>query len=346
MSRYFDIKLDLEDKILKGKLGEDAFLGTLDDIQAEYKTSLMTAFKAIKLLQDDGTVYTKQGAGIFVRSVESIHERLAEDNGILVLGTHYSGSASPYFSFRNEAMMNYFKKNLMSTHVLPLNTPDQQLRDYLERHCVKGVIVDNLGVAMHKEFFSELSIPYVAFNHPMTIKNHSICWDEKKIFELSFGFFDSLNSKHLCLVIPDYVGERELTPQIEKRFKKIIRYDTVEHLLEGIKVGKEICSGKLPDGILIHDDYIFMGMMMAFQRARIDIPDELKLLVRCDPESRFTNEFGVPCVGCDPVVVGQKTAEVLIDLIKKPSKKPVTHLVEPILKTFNGTKSIDFSGVV
>jgi DNA-binding transcriptional regulator YhcF (GntR family) len=70
---YIQLKAELEEPILRGLIKVDESIDSIRSLAAQYSINPLTVSKAVKELEDEGTIYKKRGIGFYVT-------RNAQDN--------------------------------------------------------------------------------------------------------------------------------------------------------------------------------------------------------------------------------------------------------------------------
>lgn len=343
---YEEIRKSIEKEIYDGNFKEGMYYGTLKDICERFNVSKMTGYRAVQSLKNNGIFVTRKGSGIYLDNLYSLTEKYAQTNSILVIGGHFIGSASSYFSYRNEALIKFFQERKMGVKFIhPINS--EQVHSALSSGGYKGVIMD----AMFLEKFKSLKkseLPIVLYNNNMYKSFTSVNWNNDKIVQMACEYFERRSIRNIMVVAQkkQFFGNLFM-----KYFKgKIMNVYCIpnEYFIQnGIKTGQKILSEKLPDGMFISDDFTAMGMLLSLARARVNIPDEMEIVLGCAPNSLLANELSLPTFGCSPEKVGETAASALLELISNPAQKNKTYEVEPeviVNETFKCSQLL--SGVI
>jgi len=202
----------------------------------------------------------------------------------------------------------------------------------------------------HKTELRKAQIPIVTYNNLTGKYPASVNWDLKKIAIKLSEYIKSHEIKTITFVL------RESTiPLTQHLFKKHLKeqqfsikkiHNHAISIKTGIEIGRELVSSSLPDAVFVEDDFVFLGVLLAFQRARIDVPGEVKMIVGSPIDSPLISGLGIPAIGCSPQKIGRIAAELLYKMTRNPELEPQTVLVEPEFFIPDATNEISlFSGV-
>lgn len=83
MPKYMEIALALKEKIVDGKYTEGSILPNQEDLAKEFNTSRVTVRKAIQVLIDEGLLFTRRGAGTYVRNnIKKDNKDVTQNNSV------------------------------------------------------------------------------------------------------------------------------------------------------------------------------------------------------------------------------------------------------------------------
>lgn len=348
---YKNIKSELEKRIYEGNYENNAFFCRIDDVCSEFCVSKMTAYRALQELRDEGIVYTKQGNGIFIRNSDVLYEKHSRNNYVLMCGHHFLGASSSYFSFRNEAFFRYFQNMRMGVKFVSFKDCEE-LPPFWEYDGIKGVVLNIEAWKQCRKHLQKANLPVVVYDNYFNEPVSAVNWDKRKLVKKAVEYFRVQKVRTLTLVLPEWESELLKSYFSEYFDGKIMKIESVclnpaNSMKFGASIARNMVSQELPDAVFIADDVLFMGMLLSFQRARIEIPSELKVLVSSHPQSLFTCGLNVPVIGCEPERVGTAAAELLYRHIKgmESGDKVVFIPPELIISQKNKEQNI-FSGVV
>ncbi|MDD5707744.1 MAG: substrate-binding domain-containing protein [Kiritimatiellae bacterium] len=336
---YLQIKRRLEEDIAGGKFADGDVLCRIADICERFRVSPMTSHQVVKALKADGFVTTRKGGGIYVANSGALHDRRRRENYILIYGHHFVSSPGTFFSFRNEALIEYFHGLGMGVRFLSAALGDTAaLQDALVVDGPRGIVMDwshyaELGAAKRR-----IGVPVVLYNSDDR-RLVSANLDHPGFARLSAGFFAAHGVKTVALMLPRAgVGTKyddRWVATFEKRFPgkvtAVLRVRTSETPDEGARMARELLRGNPPKGLFVTED-LAMGAILALQRAGVDIPEGMCLLALGSPvaESVFA-ALHVPVVGCDPRAVGRTAAQLLHRLIEGRKAPRGVTVIPPLI---------------
>lgn len=226
--KYREIYTDIKKDILTNHYRAGTLLPTQEYFSEKYQVSRITLKRSLNLLENDGLIYSKQGAGTFVRPQidNQINELLPLDLPIGVTYSHRDqnitseilffdarlpskeeqqhlaiSASEPVYEFKRVRKINRknysFEHVVMPVHIAPL-----------DETILKGSVYDYLGQKMNIQLLDARRVIYADsasedISNILKVKENSpilvieqVGYDQKgRSFEFSKSYFISNNSK-------------------------------------------------------------------------------------------------------------------------------------------------------
>jgi DNA-binding LacI/PurR family transcriptional regulator len=345
-------------------LGPNAKLPTVVQLSAELNVSKATINSALRELEEQNIITRKHGVGLFVSS--EVNQKAIS----LICDSSFFQSLgySPFWDILLEKVRDRAnaKNELIEFHLAQPNgvigAPLQRrLANDIKNGQIHGIIGVGLGVDATNWIESQ-RIPIVAVFGP---GHHSIVYDFELGVSLGLPSLMEKGCKHIGYWQTVSPRRPFLHPHYHDLLAKHFRHSIVQYGLElnenWIQLNRDLVSGEdqqtdvtmqeqgyrsaqtvfslpreqWPDGIIINDDLMTHGALIAFQQMGVQAGRDVQIVSHANKGSRVLNDHKVPLTliefNADELVeTAFDMLESLID--RRASQESTISKIKPVLR--------------
>ncbi len=325
-------------KILSDKIGEEIirlnlqsgdFYCTLKDLCSSHSLSIITARKAVTLLEEKGILTCKSSSGIYVANRESLNTLNAFSRLILIPHHHRREKINSFFELRLSSMLQTFAgRGYMALPIYreELNREKLELMSGKVRGIVGGNTLSAELAAMKN------TAPLLLINPPAELEpSPNICtvrYNRGELLRLSAEYIRRRGAKSVLQILTD--PAMEVPEENRKDFPPLrqIAVPPVDHEETAVETGRRLAAelaGQAHESFFwITDDFVAMGFCEELLRHGIDPLRERRILANASPSMALTEELGLPVIGFCPMKIGHEAAGYFCDYLSASQKERST----------------------
>ncbi|WP_042166026.1 GntR family transcriptional regulator [Paenibacillus gorillae] len=335
LPKYVQLKKELLQWVQTGKLRPDEQMPSEHEITQLFQMSRQTVRQALGELETEGVLYRIQGKGTFVA-----HPSSPEDKSIRAVGmltTYISGYIFPHIVRGAEGKLRERGYQLLLSSTDNDKAKEQESLSLLIQQPLSGLIIEPTKSAqtnLNLNFYltlSNLNIPYVMINE----RYPEIHCPVVKVDDELGGF---LAVEHLIKLGHRRIAGFFKTDDLQgvNRLKGFIRAHQqyriavnpewlVHYATEDLHTHVPAAANRLlqaeanrPTALVCYNDELAMKLQETFKPLHLNMPEHISVVGFDD--SPIASAMGLTTVSHPKAELGEKAAELLLDLIEKRSK--------------------------
>lgn len=343
---YHQLKEILKDKIERGEFSEGDLIPSEREICETYKVSRITARQAILDLVNDGLLYREGGRGTFVASKTKKKLTIA----LVAMGysnESYRTRSNTFYDLVRGVAQTSLKKQVTVNLLLPEAHIDSN--SFLQRviaQKLNGILIKTRLNIQYQDIkmLEEANLPYVVIKRhiPGQDINCVISDDVKGAFQATEHLI-LLGHRRIGLIngMPDAIiiwqdrmkGYRKALEKHNIQFDDRLVCENDNFLEEG---GYQ-CMNKLlglkrcPTAVFIAGDSMAIGAYKVIKRKGLKIPEDIAIVGYDDIELASMLDPPLTTVKTSLFEFGQRSVELLLDIINEEHPIARKAVIEPIL---------------
>lgn len=316
------------DRIAALNLEDGDFFTTIKDISSQYNVAVLTARRAVEVLQKNGIIICKAACGIFVKSTAALAAVRARKNFILIIDDHSDGSRMvSYWAMRLCSILEVFSNAGFSVKISNSNEISENDLFYM-KELLSGIVISSSRANKYINFFNDKSAPPTAFTRrpPDDCKGEKYSfplYDDSELIRMGYDYF--LRNGKKKVIIIDFANS-----YLPKEYKNIcknlniseIKYDFTPSVEAGKLIGESLNIDN-ETGLWVQDDFTALGIYNYFLGRGRDLFAEKALLASAGPTVGITEQIGLPVIGYCPRESGKAIATGLINIILEQKTFPL-----------------------
>jgi DNA-binding LacI/PurR family transcriptional regulator len=344
-------------RALAREKGPDSQLPTTRDLRRLLHTTYVTLNEALDILETERIIYRKRRQGIFVAS-EIYHKSIH----ILFASNNFAELASPFWSMlwimmeQETQRRSTFKDEIYTFHLVnALANPNYSIPEHIDTLLRSERIDGILTVGLHTPGKEVLAgrIPYVSFAGG---GGHEVVLDYNEMIRLAVERLVQQGCEKIGIWVQHIpftqVEAREdvaLFRQTLLNHKKVVYPDFIRtsHGLPGQKsfslqeqgylLAKEIFTkdrATWPDGLLIANDMMTDGALVAFEDLSIRVGKDIKLVTHANAGSPilFGRTKNMTAIEFSPMLIAQVMFSLLETIMTVPPSSKQIILLRPQIR--------------
>lgn len=318
------------DNIAAENLSDGDFFCTIKDISSKYNVAILTARRAVEVLQNNRIIISKPACGIFIKSINALHTFRARKNFILIINDHSDGSImTSFWAMRLCAMLQIFSNAGFSVKVA--SSKEIRENDLLSmKKLLSGVIISASRAPLYKKFIEDKDAPPImltrrSVNIFKSVNLYFPHYDTFKLFETGCNFFKYHKKKKITVVNFDNSGFH-IPENNQPLIFEEVKFSDFPSVQIGVKIAEKLNIDN-ESAIWVQDDFTAIGIYICFLSRGIDLTKTNSLLVTAGPSVGMTEQMQLPVIGFCPWESGSIIASSLVDIIN--NQKVSTPVIMP-----------------
>jgi DNA-binding LacI/PurR family transcriptional regulator len=344
-------------RALAREKGPGSQLPTTRDLRRLLNTTHVTLNEALGILETERIIYRKRRQGIFVAS-EIYHKSIH----ILFASNNFAERASPFWSTlwivmeQETQRRSAFKDEIYTFHLVnPLANPEYSIPEHIDtllrNERIDGILT--VGLHIHNRELLAGKIPYVAFAGEGA---HEVVLDYNEMVHLAIERLVQQGCEKIGIWVQHFpftqLEEREdvgLFRQTLLEHKKALYPDFIRtsHGLPGQKpfslqeqgylLAKEVFTqsrATWPDGLLIANDMMTDGALVAFEELNISVGKDIQLVTHANVDSPilFGRTKNMTAIEFSPTLIAQVMFSLLETIMTAPPSSKQIILIRPQIR--------------
>lgn len=341
-------------------------LPTVNELCTQFGTSRATLDEALNKLEQQNVIYRKHSKGIFVS--EKIHRKticVLLDSSLLAKQSHSPFWGELWHLFAQEAQQRALTRNEYHSFHLLMRTPDHQLIlpeeivSMMRSNRVHGFLA--IGICDY-EWSEPRDVPCVTF---AGYDRWMVSLDNKQLQLMAVKRLVEQGCRNIGLWSPTIVTVDGLEPPTSDEFRYFLTLLDLPYHPELFRtISPEVSAGgkglsyqeqgyqivldvfgnpdtPRPDGIIVSDEMLMVGVMAAFNRLNLHIGEDVKIVTHANVGSMlvFNHIPGLTVIEFDPeelvkamyalldkLLAGEKPTEAEIKIV--PRLRIPTNMLE------------------
>lgn len=322
----------IEQDIIRRNLKTGDFFCILKDLCDRYNVSIITARKAVSILENDGILSCKSASGIYIANRELLNTLNTFERIILIPHHHYRQQPNLFFELRLSSLLQTLaQKGYVGVPIYREDLNPARINQLGER--VLGVIGGN---SMARELLHKnVGLPgLMLINPPQDISpSPQVClcrYDFREQFRISHEFAMRRNMPKIIRLVTD---QSYHIPDLEAQ-EGFLQFDLpppdlVEPAIEtGRRMANELFDKSADCFFWITDDFVALGVHEVFLERGVNLIAENRILVNASPAFPIIEAMGLPVIGFGPTRIGHEAASFFCDFLDAaPGERPLSPLL-------------------
>lgn len=320
---YKSLADKLCEQIAALNLSDGDFFSTIKDISSRHNVAVLTARRAVNVLQKNGIVSCKAACGIFVKSTAALDALRARRNFILIIDDHSDGSRMvSYWAMRLCAILEVFSDAGFSVKIS--NSNELSENDLFSmKNLLSGIVISSSRANKYMNFFNDKSAPPTVFTRRppddcRAAKYSFPVYDYEKLIRMGYDYFVNKGKKKVIII--DFENSYLPEKTICNSCSNLSVTEIKSALTPSVEAGKLISNSLDIDnetGLWVQDDFTALGIYHSFLAKGRDLFSENALLSTAGPTVGMTEQIGLPVIGYCPRESGKAIASGLVNTIRK-----------------------------
>jgi len=345
---YETVADDVLRRIRAGEWAVGERMPTVADLAGEYPHSRATVNRALQTLAEQGYLSLDRGRGIHVRQ-----NRRVIRIGLLVGPSLLEQPTHPFAALLARAARDHFDTEgvdhrlyIERPELLKEGIPCRNLRQDVEAGWLDALITAQCnapGSLHYAPLWRRKAVPLVDLGAHHGIP-HCVCGGGDTALHLALELIRERGAREVAFL--SYTGADETKRErLLDRHGLRTRPEWFRRSQGGLAAeGRGYMDTKLlwqndakPDALLVLDDVVAKGAMVALLEAGVHPPRDLCLVHHANRGSGIFYPIDAPRVEYDPADYVAKAADLALALVRDPQLPPRTERVEPRLRLEDGT---------
>lgn len=354
-TKYNLVKQSIKSKILDGSFQPHQKISSESELMKQFNVSRHTVRLAIGELVNQGWLYREQGAGTFCadRSKDESAQVIKDQKSIAIITTYISDYIFPSIIRGAES---YLSQHGYHVSLFSTNNDHDNERRFLEKILTQhfdGVIVEPTKSAITNpniNYYLNLerqNIPYIMINaYYDELEPLSITLDDEKGGLLQTEHLIELGHKNIVGFFKndDTQGTKRMKGYLKAHRKhhltinpnNIVSYKTEEKLTKPVEELEKLLArpeGDRPTGIICYNDELVIALLDVLRQKNIRVPEDISLVGFDNSFLAEVSEVKLTTVQHPQSKMGEKAAEVILDIVKDSNGNPkkLKETIEPIV---------------